>query len=160
MDQNILNEIKKNKKYKTISEEIIKNEIENYLKLNSNKSNKQIVKDIRAKLHKTYSVFQTKKKKKIEKLLEELKQTKSQEIIDKLLSSVLSTKERLNDYQIIYKNIFKITGKPRTIVDLGAGLNSFSINYMDLKKINYYSYDIDEQDKKILNKFFKRRNFS
>ena len=47
--------------------------------------------------------------------------------------------------------------KPKTIVDLGAGLNPFSCVYMDLNDFNYYSYDINEEDIKILNEFFKIR---
>lgn len=155
----LISDIKKNKKYKSISDAVVENEIKNYLKSNLNSSEKSIIKEVRAKLHKNYSVFQTRKKKKIEKYLDELKNSNSKkqnlEIINKILSSVLSTKERLNDYPKIYENIFEITGKPKTIVDLGAGLNPFSIIYMNLDDFNYYSYDINEEDIKILNEFFK-----
>jgi len=159
MKNNLLNQIKKNKKYKFISDAVVKKEIKDYLKDNKNASEKKAIKYIRSKLHKTYSVFQTKKKKKINNLLEELKKTKTKkeflEIINNLLSSVISTKERLKEYPLIYKNIFKITGNPKTITDLGAGLNPFSTPYMNLKKLKYNSYDIDENDIKLLNKFFK-----
>jgi len=38
---------------------------------------------------------------------------------------------------------------------LGAGLNPISIPYMQLEKLNYYSYDVNEEDKKFLNDFYK-----
>jgi len=152
----IIKKIKQNKKYKSISNEIIKKEIKDYFKKNPDaQDNKTIIKEIRAILHKSYSSFQTKKKTKKYKYLEELKQNKNKETINKLLSLTLSTKERINDYEFIYKNIFKITKKPKTIIELGCGLNPLSFPYMNIDFLNYYAYDIDEEDRRFLNKYFK-----
>lgn len=160
-----LEKIKQNKKYKSISDDIIISEIEQYFRLNPKISSpdKQAVKDIRAKLHRLYSSYQTKKKRKRELYLKELKTTLSQredesrvlEITNNLLSLTLSTKERLLDYQYIYKQIFKITGEPKTIIDLGCGLNPLSFPFMNLKKLTYYAYDIDIEDINFLNQYFK-----
>ena len=145
----LIKEIKKNKKYKTIAEEVILREIKEYFKKNPDATeDKSTIKEIRAQLHKSYSSFQTKKKNKREKYLEELD-------TDKLLSITLSTKERLDDYKKLYQNIFKITGKPKTIIDIGCGLNPVSYPLMSLKKLTYLVYDIDEEDIKFLNKYFK-----
>lgn len=171
----IINQVKKNKKYKTISDSIVRKEIEKYLESNKIKKIEEItrddIKNIRAKLHKAYSSFQTRKKNKRYLYLEELKRLlkikKPQSrdinnidnininnITDNLLSITLSTKERLKDYTIIYKKIFEITGKPKSIADFGAGLNPLSYSLMNLKELNYYSYDIDEEDIKFLNQYF------
>jgi len=76
------------------------------------------------------------------------------DIIHKILSSTVSTKERLDDYEFIYNKIFDITGIPKTILDIGCGLNPISYIYMHIKELNYYAYDIDESDIQFLNEFF------
>lgn len=165
----ILQQVKSHKKYKNLDDNLIINEIKQYLKSNPKATvNKQTIKEIRAKLHRLYSSYQTKKKKKADAILANLKQAISGKdrqdrqnpkevlkVTNKLLSLTLSTKERLSDYQHIYKEIFKITGKPKTILDLGAGLNPLSFPLMNLDSLTYYSYDIDKQDIKLLNKYFK-----
>lgn len=158
----ILEKIKQSKKYKTISSEIVLKEIHLYLKSNHQKLNslksadKYMLKEIKAKLHRLYSSYQTSKKSKREKYLNELKQNpKNIHIILDILSTNISTKERLSDYPSLYKEIFSLTGKPKTIVDLGSGLNPISLVYMNLKELSYYAYDIDESDINFLNEFFK-----
>jgi 16S rRNA (guanine(1405)-N(7))-methyltransferase len=115
-----------------------------------------MLKEIKANLHKLYSSYQTSKKFKREKYLNKLKQnSKNINIINDILSTNISTKERLEDYQGLYKEIFSLTGKPKTIIDFACGLNPISFVYMDLKELNYYAYDIDESDINFLNEFFK-----
>ncbi len=145
----ILTEVKKNRKYKSISDEIVLKEINNYQ--NSNKNNKitkQSIKDIRARLHRIYASYQTTKKSKRIKYLDPLNP-------EKILSTNRSTKERLTFYKDIYNKIFQITGKPNTIVDIASGLNPVSFHYMNVSKIKYYAYDIDIEDINFLNEYFK-----
>ena len=157
MIRKILEKVKANKKYKTIADSVVEKEIEKYLKSNQieinkrniNQISKQDIKNIRANLHKIYSSFQTKKKKKFENYLEDLD-------INKLLSITISTKERINEYPKLYKQIFKITGNPKTIIDLGSGLNPLSYPLMNLKGVSYFAYDIDTKDIDFLNKYFKK----
>jgi hypothetical protein len=155
----LINQIKLNKKYRNISDDIIKKEIESYLnssQLKPEEISKKELKEIRARLHRLYSSYQVKKKKKAERYIEELENSgQVMEITYKLLNSTRSTKERILDYPLIYKKIFEITGKPGAITDLGAGLNIFSYPLMKLKKLIYYSYDIDEKDLELINKYIK-----
>ncbi len=153
----ILKSVKKNKKYKAISDEVILEEIEDYLKSNSNITsiNKQLIKDIRKRFHLSYASFQTKKKRKRKKYLEQINKKLDNEITKKLLSTTLSTKERLKDYKKIYYEIFKITKRPKVIVDLGCGLNPVSYPYMKIYSLTYYAYDIDEDNMNFLNDYFK-----
>jgi len=156
----IIKKIKENKKYRSISNSVIEKEIEIYSKKNILNEDKETIKQIRSNLHKSYSSFQTRKKLKSKKLLEELKEKinnkKSiEEISKELLSITLSTKERLDSYSTIYEKIFSEIKKPKTIIDLGSGLNPISILLTNLKNIDYFSYDIDEEDFKLLNDFFQ-----
>ena len=168
MEETIINQmltkIKQNKKYKTIDNSIVKREIDGYLKshqkANLDSLNKQAIKEIRAKLHRLYSSYQTKKKRKKDKYLEELKLKVSEkkdirQITNEILAVTISTKERLSDYEFIYSQIFEITGKPKIIVDVGSGLNPVSYPLMNLKELTYYAYDIDIDDVNFLNKYFK-----
>ena len=106
---NLIEKIKQNKKYKNLSEEIIKKEILFYLKSSQIKINgktlkkqeiKSVVKGIRAKLHRIYASYQTRGKRKRNELLIELENLVKQEsgksekssfleIINKLLSTTL-----------------------------------------------------------------------
>ena len=164
MINELIEKIKQNKKYKTIDNSFVKREIESYLKSHPGTSldslNKQAIKEIRARLHRLYSSYQTKKKRKKEEYLEELKimvkENKDiRQVTDKLLVVTISGKERLSDYEFVYSKIFEITGKPEVIVDMGSGLNPVSYPYMNLKNLIYYSYDINYEDVNFLNKYFK-----
>lgn len=156
----LLENVKKHKKYSSISEEIIVDKIKECLKSNPNITHidKQLIKDIRKELHLSYASFQTKRKSKRKKYLDQLQRNLDDKLTKELLSITLSTKERLDNYNKLYKQIFKITGKPNTIIDLGCGLNPFSYPLMNLKKVNYFAYDIDEDDMKFLNEYFKLMN--
>ncbi|MDP2925505.1 MAG: hypothetical protein Q8N99_03980 [Nanoarchaeota archaeon] len=157
MVQDFLLKIKSNKKYKTISDMIVIREIYNYLKKNPKVSdvNKQSIKDIRKILHRLYSSYQIGKKNKKEKLLIELRKNPSDiNTINKILSLSISSKERLNHYKEAYETIFKITKSPRSIIDLGCGLNPISYVYMGTKSLDYNCYDIDENDIQFLNDYF------
>ncbi len=167
----LIGKLKANKKYNTLSDKIIKKELEYYFKRHPDLKNKKlnkneekiIIKGIRKKLHRIYSSYQTRKKKKREKLLEELRviinnipinKRALKQITYQLLSMTLSTKERLPYYEFVFKNIFNITGKPKTIIDLGSGLNPLSLPLINIKEINYYAYDIDTADINFLNRYF------
>jgi len=157
----IISKIKRSKKYQDISEEVIKQSIEDYTKGKSLDFFDEdiLIKDIKSRLHRAHSSFQssTKTKKEREKLLTELEQDpQNLQIIDSLLETNNSTKERLQDYREIYKEIFYITGKPKRILDLGCGLNPLSFYYMDLHNFSeYYAYDINDKDKEFIERFFK-----
>lgn len=156
-----IKKVKENKKYKSISEDIVRKEIDKYKKryqsdVDDIYDEKFALKKIRKELHRLYSSYQTKGKKKRVAYLEELKKDSTNlEIVDKLLSTTVSTKERSEYYVDVYKKIFEITGKPKTILDLGSGLNPLSLQYMNLQSLSYYAYDIDLDDIKFLNDYFK-----
>ena len=158
MIKETLQKVKAHKKYKSISDEVVLQEIKKHLKQNPNiiSIDKQLIKDIRKELHLSYASFQTKKKSQRQKYLQQIQKNLDKDLTEKLLLITLSTKERLNDYPKLYKQIFKITGEPKIIVDLACGLNPLSYPHMRLnnKKLKYFAYDIDDDDIKFLNNYF------
>ena len=95
---------------------------------------KLIIKNVRNELNKVYGQFWLNNK------LE--------------LSSHKSTKERKEIYPGLYDKIFKITGEPKRILDLGSGLNALSysngIYYIAAELTNYDCYN--------LRKYFNEHN--
>lgn len=158
----IVSLIKKAKKYKNISEEVIGAEFDKFVKRNprwTDFKEKHILKEIKRQLHKIHGSFHFLDSKDInrrEEFLQELeKNPKKLEIIQKILSTNKSTKERLEKYEEVYKEIFEITGKPKSIVDLGCGLNPLSFIFMKLNNIYYNAYEINKEDVKVINEYFK-----
>jgi len=121
---------------------------------------KQTIKEMRAKLRRVYGLFRTEEKikGKQEIITSLLKEINNESLLEQVLAFHSSTKERLKYYPQLYEQIFKITGKPQTILDLGCGINPFSINFMNLKKINYYAYDLSEEELVNLNSFFEKKH--
>jgi len=118
----------------------------------------KVLKSIRAKLYESYGMFQ------IPKNSESIKQdflrkvnsrNANEDDFKNALSLHLSTKERFENYSLIYENIFKIAGKPRVILDLGCGLNPLSAHYLGLNKFRYIASDIDKSNLMFIDEFFK-----
>ena len=151
MDINgLVAEIKKNKKYKDISDEIVKQRATEYIRKNPNFDGKIAVKDIRKSLHKAHGSFRGYSK--------EIKEKISRKEYKETLKANRSTRERLDSeiYEDIYSKIFEITGKPVRILDLGCGINPVSIPFMGLEwGFEYYAYDINDAEITALNDFFK-----
>ena len=66
--KNLVSKIK-TKKYMSLSDDLINLEIENYLKNNIRASEKEIIKAVKARLHKIYGSFQIKKRNKEKTIL-------------------------------------------------------------------------------------------
>ena len=161
----VLDLVKKNKKYRYIDDNLILEKLKKYY-FDEDMGKREIegiVKEIRAEIHKSYGVFQIKKRKR-EKYLDELKNLlrkcsitdeESVELHKKILMTNVSTKERLDYYKEIYEKLFKIIGKLEKVVDLGCGLNIFSFVFMGLDKLDYYGYDISKDDVGFINRYIK-----
>ena len=116
---------------------------------------REIVKLVRGDLRRVYGLFRGKKVKDRSDLVNNLlKKPKDENLIKKILQTHSSTKERLPFYKDLYPKIFSITGKPRTIIDLGCGINPFSIFYMG--NPTYYAYDLSQDEINQINQYFKK----
>lgn len=115
---------------------------------------KYVIKTIRKDLRVLYGVYQIDADK-IKRYLQELKKNKqSLDLHKKILSLHLSSKERLNIYPQFYKEIFAITGKPNSIIDLGCGLNPFSYPFMELGDIEYIAVELNKKDAEMIQEYF------
>jgi len=70
-----------------------------------------------------------------------------------------STKERMQIYPELYRRIFHITGIPKSILDLGCGLNPLSYGFLGAKP-EYYAVDISSDIVNFANDFFAKNKIS
>ena len=162
----LIKEIKKKKELSELDNKFIKEELDRFfkrepkifknLKEQTNpkaKDYKIVIKEVRAKLRRSYGLFR------VEKESKDLKELFKKKDYQKVLETHSSTKERFPFYNQLYKKIFKVTGKPKTILDLGAGLNPLSYEFMKTRS-EYYAYDLSKEEVKVLNQFFKDKNIN
>ena len=170
----LLSDIKKKKELSGLDDAIVKRDLQEYFEKNKKALSKLVqyqiekqlkksaeyekaLKSIRAKLHESYGAFQIPKN--YDEIKKEFLKKLSQRALAEddyksIMSLHLSTKERFDYYPFIYKSIFKITGKPKTILDLGCGFNPLSAHYMNLKKFRYIASDIDRAGLEFIREFF------
>ena len=145
--------IKKSKKYKNLPLDFISEKVKEYANKKKLKELEDVaLKEIKSLLHKMHGSFRITKSKLSKHIkLRDYKQA---------LKSNRSTQERLEEYEQIYQKIFEITGKPKSILDLGCGINPLSIPFMklNLNLLEYVAYDINESEILVLNEFFKLEN--
>jgi len=109
-------------------------------KIKRAKKYKDLVKKTRATLRKAAGVFIEKGK------LKEL---------ENIFLRHKSTKERAEIYPHLYRKIFHITGTPKSILDLGCGLNPLSYKFLGAKPF-YYAVDISSSVVDAVNDFFMK----
>ena len=66
-----------------------------------------------------------------------------------------STKERIPVLNNFYRQIFEITGQPKTILDLASGLNPLTYFWLPKKSIRYLALDIDQEQNDFLRSVFR-----
>ena len=72
-----------------------------------------------------------------------------------VLSEHASTSERVPYLHAFYERIFKVTGKPGSILELACGLHPLSFPWMDLPlTTRYHAYDIIQPRIDFINQFF------
>jgi len=131
----------------------LKKFFEEHEKLNRSKKYKNFIKKIRAHLRKVYGVY-------LSKGFEKRNEFFKKGDYCSILKTHLSTRERFEIYPKLYKEIWKITGKPKSIIDLACGMNPFSFKFMGLKNVRYLAIDISPEDVKLINKFFKKEGIN
>ena len=148
----VLNELKRSKKYKSLHEDLLIPIILKHLPETQDTRTKEFkdkIKSIKRELHKAYAAY-IQNKRRIETLL---KKGASEEEIMALHSS---TKERLPYYKEFYSSIFKITGKPKRVADIGCGLNPLSYKYFGCKPF-YFAMDVDPFVINVVNTYFNMK---
>ena len=139
MQLEIISKIKIKKPLDRLDDEFVQKFLDEFYKKNSKFKNKElkqreiknVVKKVRNELNKVYGQFWLNNK------------------LD--LKAHKSTKERINTYKELYKELFKITGKPNSILDISAGLNPLAYP----KGIYYIATELTELDCSLIKKCFK-----
>ncbi len=109
--------------------------------------------DIREHLRRVYGVFFTDKyPAKREHAITQLIQEPTTQRARDVLEIHRSTSERLPYYDSLYQQLFAITGKPESILDLGCGYNPFSYPFLGVK-CAYHSVDIACEDLALVGAF-------
>ncbi len=150
----IVNIIKQKKELSGITDSVVLEGLEEYLKKHKieltklrEKEIKLIVKDIRKQLRKYSGMFQKSQKDRLEML--------ENDKINNLLKTHVSTAERMDFYPKL-KEIIK-TLDVKSILDLGSGLNPIALAERGIK---YYAIDINEENIGLVKEFFKKINIS
>ncbi|MAF13796.1 MAG: hypothetical protein CMI53_02815 [Parcubacteria group bacterium] len=181
----LIKDVRKKKELKHLAEDFVKESVRKHLAMNAktisflqkeytakSKEYKQVVKKVRAELRKTHSVFGIdlpKRQDYLDLLTKTAKEMIKKSLIPsyiyypkklwnlnvKILETHASAKERLDFYERFYSILFKITKKPKVVLDLGSGINPFSIPMMKLKKLTYYAYDINKKEIKLVDYYFQ-----
>jgi 16S rRNA (guanine(1405)-N(7))-methyltransferase len=77
----------------------------------------------------------------------------------KLLYDHLSTRERLPILDDFYRQIFAVTGRPRSLLDIACGLNPLAYRWMGLagapEPVHFYAYDIHAPRIDLINHYFR-----
>lgn len=126
----------------------------NTKQLRRSESYKKIIKFVRAELRQYYGMFVVDSKKR-EELLEKLDGLDDLETHREILSTHESARERIGIYDKLYNDIFWITGKPDSILDLGCGMNPFSYPFMSVAA-KYYASDISSKDTDFVQRYFRK----
>lgn len=150
--QELVNAIKQKKELSGLADKLVTDILENFLKKHKitiqnipSRDKKIIIKEIRLQLRNLTGRFQKSTKKRVE-LLEKNK-------IEELLKTHSSTLERINFYPELKSLIEKLNIS--SILDIGCGLNPIALASQD---IEYYASDINEEDLKLVELFFKKNN--
>jgi len=145
----IVQKIKEKKELSGLPDDLVKSTLNEYLSknkisnINLDKNKKLIIKEVRSRLRRYTGQYASSKNiKNREKLLKDNN-------FSEILKQHASTRERIEDYQLVRSFINKIN--PKSILDLGCGLNPIAIASPDIK---FHAYDINDNDLEIVKQFF------
>lgn len=153
MDTELYNKIVQKKEFSQLPKE----DVERVFLLFDKKHliNEEKIKLTRDLLRKVFSVFSSGK----------LLNKKKERDVEWILKKHISTKERLEHYDEIYKRIFLGLDKRKEICvfDLGCGVNGLSYNYMKkqtFSDINYFGFEAVGQIAELSNIYFKNNKLN
>jgi len=157
----LLRGIKKKKELSQIDDSLVSSEMENIIsgdkklidflssaqdfkKTGKSSGYREILKKTRAVLRKSVGVFI---------------RVGNEKNFSELLMKHESTRERSDFYPELYADIFHITGNPKSILDLGCGLNPLSYKFLKISP-EYFAIDISSTITGIVNDFFSKNKIN
>ncbi|MBT3865926.1 hypothetical protein HOF78_02360 [Candidatus Woesearchaeota archaeon] len=158
----IVDDVLKSKKFSRLGKSYIESIVDDIYD-SENLSNKKVykifLKKVKEFLHKTYSVYQISNASKKDSIMESMINSKSDAELVKLHLEMLhchsSTRERKEFYEEVYEKIFDKIKKPKRILDMGCGLNAFSLPFIGFENFEYIGMDVGKEDTKLINSYLK-----
>ena len=147
------------KEYQGLDENFVSSVMQKYYQNYdfSKKSGKtKFLKEVRAKLREVYGVFRARNYDRRWRFFEELKGWDDKEGCEKILRLHLSSRERLEHYDKLYRWIREYVDF-KSVLDLGCGFNVFSMPWMG--KVAYYGVDVNKDDVEFCNKYMGEYGF-
>ena len=118
------------------------------------------IKETKGKLHQIYAAFEGRidygrAYHQLEAAYTTRRESQIKSACMELMKLHTSTRERLPILDDFFEDIFRLTGRPKTLLDLGCGLCPLAVSWMDLPRgARYYAYDIDLNRIRLLNHYF------
>lgn len=165
-EQGIVDKIKEKQELRHISEDFVMHKLAEYRRTHPKVSSLEdvgakdsalMIKRLRGECRQAFGMFFTRFAKRRDKHLRAYLEDDSEENYVMLLKTHKSSKERVEIYLEIFDELFAITGKPSSILDLGCGMNPLSFDLMGLSKVKYDAWDISLGDLEFISKFFESK---
>jgi|SRR3989344_469438 len=151
-----LEEIKNKKEFRGLSDAFVSRVLllcsTNY-DVTKEKEKKMLVKEARAKLRELYSAYQLPGYSRKENYLKNMEHWGDKAVARRILSLHMSTKERVPYYDPLYAKLRKNVPF-KTVLDLGCGLNVFSLPWMGY--VAYYGIDVNKDDVDFCNTYLQK----
>ncbi len=154
----IVQGLRESKKYEALSDETLTRIADWSLARHSGK--REVLKAAKRKLHQTYAAYLDQVDlSRVEALLDELPKAPPKDVLRhfcrETLSGHASSAERLPILDALYRDLFQITGAPRTVQDIACGLSPFAIPWIGVDQLErYYAYEIDCRLTGLINRYF------
>ena len=152
----VLSEVKDKKEFKGLSDDLVSRVLvkcsEKYDVMDK-KERKSMIKEARARLRELYSAFRIKGFERKGRILSVMKDWEDKELCEKIMQTHISTKERLDYYPELYNKIREHVNF-RSVLDIGCGLNVFSMPWMG--RVDYYGIEVNEDDVDFCNSYLEK----
>lgn len=145
--ERVVAELAASRKYKTLAPELLRRVARRALRGGGGQD--EVVKRAKRRLHQLYAAFLAPPElERVEKLVAALPPAPDEAALRATCREVLkrhaSTRERSEPDAHFYTEIWKTTGPPRRVVDLGCGLHPFALPWMGLASdCEYVALDVD-----------------
>lgn len=157
----VVTAVKQSKKYGDTSEQTIRELAVEALR--RYKKPKQAIKAVRAQLHSIMAPYlgdpdYAAAKERLTAVFAAADPEQIKAACADIMAAHLSTRERLPLLDSFYREIFAVTGRPSSLLDIACGLNPLAFPWMDLPPgAQFHAYDIHEPRIDFLNHYFRRQ---
>jgi 16S rRNA (guanine(1405)-N(7))-methyltransferase len=152
--------IRQSRKYRHLCPEVVLRMAE--WAITRTRSQKEAVKTAKRKLHQVCGAYLGHwESSALDDLLAQMPQGRDMELLKPACRAIMqrhtSTSERLEFLPGLFESLFRITGVPSRVLDLGCGLHPFALPWMGLPgDVKYAAWDIDARCVALVNAFLRR----